>query len=198
MNVTTRRRLNLGLTTQGPDPEVPARRPSGPVLTAREQRVKDILLKELRQLNHRRDWDQALTPAERERLEHTLDVAYIDRELAITRKELRSVAKSTWLTLFPLLMVTFPFVITWWLGVLWFALLLILPWYVSRTRRASLRRRLFIYQALRELSDADELGIALDRITLEADALIARFTDHDLAPRRSSRPTNSTISEVRL
>jgi hypothetical protein len=47
-------------------------------------------------------------------------------------------------------------------------------------QRNSLRRKLFIYEALRELSDADEIDVILDRASREADQLIEQIVQREL------------------
>ncbi len=51
----------------------------------------------------------------------------------------------------------------------------------SVRQRDALRRKLYIYEALRALSDADELDVVLSRAAEQADALIARIVDAELA-----------------
>jgi hypothetical protein len=48
-----------------------------------------------------------------------------------------------------------------------------------QTRKA-IRRRLFIYEALRELSDADDEGVELTEAVAQADLLIDRITALEL------------------
>ncbi|MEM6646083.1 MAG: hypothetical protein AAF730_07510, partial [Bacteroidota bacterium] len=152
------------------------------VLTRREQRVKDILLKELMKLNRGEITNgEGLTYDQRQHIKENLTIDYIDKQIAHLRKTLRwfqpfvavlvvlfayqvvSGALEAWqspdpmafflLALVALNMVLFPFSV------------------------AAHRRKLFIFEALRELTNADEVDVLLDDATREADALIQRIVD---------------------
>jgi len=155
------------------------------VLTRREQRVKDILLKELMKFNRGEITNgEGLTYDQRQHIKENLTIDYIDKQIAYLRKTLRwfqpfvavlvvlfayqvvSGSLEAWqspdpmaffmLALVALNMVLFPFTV------------------------AAHRRKLFIFEALRELTNADEVDVLLDDATREADALIQRIVDREL------------------
>lgn len=161
-------------------------RPPGAGLTRRERRVKAILLKELQKLSK----GTGLTYKEHQKLRKTLDVTFIDAELATMRKQLR---------MYPLLIgvvaVAFGlfFGFQFWTAaasgtLAWDSFFLLLPvvsgalspWIQAR----SIRRKIFIYEALRELSDAEDEGVQLDESVRLADLLIDRIVEAEEAAAR--------------
>ncbi|MEO0559349.1 MAG: hypothetical protein AAF170_14325 [Bacteroidota bacterium] len=170
--------------------EVPPARPPGAGLTRRERRIKAILLKELEALNGKTNtWT---TAQERKHLFEGLDVAFIDREIAKMERRLRP---RPWVTI-PLAFVTIAYPAFYIGGALgeplgWetaFEIFLglampaslIFSWVMSRKAQ---QRRLWIYQALRELSDAEDEGRQLDESVRVADLLIDRIVAaEDAAP----------------
>jgi len=159
-------------------------RPPGAGLSLRERRVKAILLKELK----RATGGAGLSYAEHQKLVKTLDVAFIDAELAKMRKQIRS---------YPYLPLAFyvPFTVYCMgalLGVfssssseLWLWTMLLIHGSsavaVPLTLHRALRRKIFIYEALRELSDVDEADVTLDDTLKRADLLIDRIVERELA-----------------
>lgn len=154
------------------------------VLTKRERRVKDVLLKELARMNTSEIGASGLTYSQRQHLEKNLSVAYLDKEIGGLRKKLALLSKSIGpVALVTLIMIA---VVAWsaWGGVSWtpliqalgpIALLVIIP-----VQQRALRRKLFIYEALRELTDADEADVLLDAATRNADALIQRIVEREI------------------
>ncbi|MEM1126364.1 MAG: hypothetical protein AAGI71_06910 [Bacteroidota bacterium] len=173
-------------------PEAPAL-----AMTTREQRVRQRLLAALRQVNRKLAWSEDLTYKEKQYLDKTLDPAYIEDELRRMRSGLRLQGVGAALALAlglpgALLAMGISGAIA-----LTCALVMGLGGTLLAFRSAEwtspfgnarhLRHRLFIYESLYDLSGADEQDVVLDRVIREADALIARFTDHDLTydlPRR--------------
>ncbi|GAB5536702.1 MAG: hypothetical protein Rubg2KO_29510 [Rubricoccaceae bacterium] len=172
-------------------------RPPGAGLTRRERRIKAILLKELETLNGKTNtW---ITSQERKHLFEGLDVAFIDREIEKMERQLRP---RPWLTLsLALLALIYPvFYIGTSLGEpfgwkvafdIFFGLAmpaaLIFSWVMSRRAK---QRRLWIYQALRELSDAEDEGRQLDESVRLSDVLIDRIVAaEDAAPLYRIRPS---------
>ena len=169
----------------------PDRQP-GAGLTRRERRVKAILLKELERMNG--EGKQWISYQERRKLFDTLDVDFIDREIATMERRLRP---RPWLTVpLALLALAYPGVyiggavgepLSWATGlqvVLGLAMPASLAFSWVAGRRA-LRRRLWIYQALRELSDAEDEGVQLDESVRLADLLIDRIVDADESAART-------------
>jgi hypothetical protein len=146
-------------------------------LTRRERRVKEILLKELKKLA---SW-QGLTYAEKQHIEKRLNVEFLDREIANLKKHIRWMKRGTPVILLYAAFYTY-FVLRpdSWLSFALSAVLLLVyslsPFFLAR----SIRRKLFIYEALRELSDADEIDVVLDRAAREADELIDRIVAREL------------------
>ncbi|CAN5506907.1 hypothetical protein BH23BAC4_BH23BAC4_13410 [soil metagenome] len=159
-------------------------RPPGAGLSARERRVKAILLKELKRTTQ----GVGLTYNERQKLEKTLGVAFIDAELDKMRKGIR------WIPYIPIAL--FAPLAAAYLG----AILGLIsmsqsePWLwgmllihgasavgVPVSLHRALRRKIFIYEALRELSDADEADVFLDDTVRNADLLIDQIVDRELA-----------------
>ena len=162
----------------------PASRPAPTGLTRRERRVKAILLKELETLSGTgTTWTSY---QERKKLFDTLDIAFIDREIEKMRKQLRP---RPWLVglgaVFGVAYVGLrlaPHVgepLSWFAGLDVLITLLLPVAMVSSFvfRRKATRRRLWIYQALRELSDAEDEGVQLDESVRLADLLIDRILD---------------------
>ncbi|GAB5521322.1 MAG: hypothetical protein RhofKO_35730 [Rhodothermales bacterium] len=155
------------------------------VLTKRERRVKDILLKELAKMNRGEFGTSGLSYAQRKHLEQGLSIEYLDRELASIERQhklMRTVvAPLTAALSFGIL------VLSWlsWDGWSWsmlvqaVALCSLLVTIPLQYRAA--RRKRFIYEALRELTDADEVDVLLDRATLDADALIQKIVERELS-----------------
>lgn len=151
-----------------------------PALTAREEKVRRILLKELDRMGGSLG---GLSYVEKQRLEKTLDVEFLDAEIAKVRKVLRYGKRIVRVAL-PLAAVAVLVGLGVWLmegtfsvNLLLFPLYLLTPYFAVK----SARRKLFIYEALRELAGADEADVLLDRATRDADALIRRIVDRELA-----------------
>ena len=163
----------------------PEERPPA-ALTRRERKVKAILLKELERLNGKQ-WGSGLTYAEKQHLDKTLSVDYIDEELAKMRKQQRWLPRLLWGTAAVFVLLA---AIGLWDAfvrggpVEWEDLVFVLPAISGIIspfiQLRALRRKIFIYEALRELSDADEVDVTLDRVVREADALIERIVDREL------------------
>lgn len=201
LSLTAERRAQEPSATTPPEKTL-GRRPGTPpkqrpaALTRRERRIKAILLKELERMNGKQ-FGAGLTYAEKQHLEKTLSPAFIDQELDKMRRQLQ------WLPRVlgggALVLVLINTVDLWlaytggtlvWTDVLLLlstSLLLIMPFIQVR----SLRRKIWIYEALRELSDAEEMDVTLGQVAAEADALIERIVDRelDLDARMPARPT---------
>ena len=157
----------------------PLARTPGSGLTLRERRVKKILLKELEKISNK-DFGGGLSYNEKQKLVKTLDVDYIDAELAkMDAMEDRIRAGFKW--------VGIPFAVfavglaTYYLATgqpleSVFPILypLLFGFTFVQTLRANRRRR-WIYEALRELSDADDMDIQLPESVALADLLIDRL-----------------------
>lgn len=157
-----------------------------PALTRRERRVKDILLQELAKFNLNDLGASGLSYAQKQHLEKNLNVAFIDKELELIHKKLgqgRLALKGIWsLIALGLLLVAWSYVqgaafewpqLTWLIAI---ASGIAAPAIQMR----SLQRKRFIYEALRELSGADEVDIILDKAARDADSLIRRIVDREL------------------
>ena len=168
----------MGRTGDGRRP-LAAARPPGAGLTRRERRIKDILVKELEKLQQ----GQGLTYVEKQKLVKTLDVAFIDAELAKMRKRVRQ---------FPLALGALVAIAA--VGILaafaadvasgsavWsdgFAFLSLLPAALAPAlQQKAIQRKIWIYEALRELSDAEEMDVQLPDSVALADLLIDRIVD---------------------
>lgn len=167
-------------------------------LTRRERKVKQLLLRELTRMSN----CGALSYAEIQHLDKTLSVDFIDRELAKMQKHMRwtrwamvaglVVAAGAGVASLVSLLV-FGAAFEWmthlylpvWLGTMAIG---------QRVQLRSLRRKQFIYEALRELSDADEIDVTLGRVAREADALIERIVQQDLDFERTLAPRSAAIS----
>ena len=151
-------------------------RPPGAGLTLRERRIKKILLKELEKLSQ----GTGLSYNERQRLDKTLDVDYIDAELAKMDKTDALMRKvGLWLML-PLAMaaagvVVWSFATGQPLDALFPALTPALLLVTHSLQKKANSRRRWIYEALRELSDADDLDVQLPESVALADLLIDRL-----------------------
>ena len=156
----------------------------GSGLTRRERRVKAILLEELERMHKRGgSW---VSYQERQRLFKDLDVAFIDREMAKMERQLRS---RPWVyglgALFYAALVAFNVFehlgnLLTWSAVIDVGLSLALVASMAAAATSSYRatqRRLWIYQALRELSDAEDEGVQLDESVRLADLIIDRIID---------------------
>ncbi len=181
-------RLTPSATPLGTAPASGASAPTGSGLTRRERRVKAVLLKELERMHKGgKSW---ISYQERHKLFKTLDVAFIDRETAKMERQLR---KRPWLVG---LVGSFYLALVWskvlthlgdpltWSAGLDIGLGLALAASMAATMVSSYRatrRRLWIYQALRELSDAEDEGVQLDESVRLADLLIDRIIDQEQA-----------------
>ncbi|NNE36384.1 MAG: hypothetical protein HKN13_14200 [Rhodothermales bacterium] len=162
-------------------------------LTRRERKVRNLLLRELRKLGDSR----LLSYAEIHHLEKRLSVDFIDRELQKMHKQYRT---SRWLWLayvivFGLQSILFiskgtTFAIT--MAIASIAMGGLGPFFMRR----AVRRKIFIYEALRELAGADEAGVTLDQAVRDADELISRIVDRELAA-DDTLPAR-TIGRIRL
>jgi hypothetical protein len=150
-------------------------------LTRRERKVKDMLLRELKRVN---SW-QGLSYLEKQNIEKRLDPSFLDKEIEKLKKQMRWAKRATPFILLYGVFYAFitidgpPSAETMWQYLLVGLLLagyLVAPF----VQRNSLRRKLFIYEALRELSDADEIDVILDRASREADQLIEQIVQREL------------------
>ena len=174
--------LSKSLGRTGSPGRTPGSRGTG--LTRRERKVKAVLLKELERMHKGgKTW---VSYQEREKLFEALDVGFIDREIAKMEHQLRprpvlvGVVAAIGVTAIALKVATHagePF--TWWAAfdvVLWTGWLISMAYGFDQSRKAT-QRRLWIYQALRELSDADDEDVQLDESVRLADLLIDRIID---------------------
>ena len=166
---------------------------TGPALTAREERVRRLLMRELDGMNRRFKVEKTWAgKQEREGLAR-LDVAYLDAQIG----KMRRLLEHPWrlraaFFLLPAVLVVFllgesmaglDYSSAWGLWLRLGALAFNLAfgsWAYGQATQA-LRRKLYIYEALRALSDADETDVILSRATEQADALIARIVAAELA-----------------
>lgn len=170
----------------------PAPRPAPSGLTRRERRIKAILLKELETLGG--GGSSWVSYEERKKLFDTLDVAFIDREIAKMERQLRP-RPVLYGLLAAFLVVSVAVRMGGHVGdpLSWAAALdlffgLAVPISVGATfvyGRKATRRRLWIYQALRELSDAEDEDLRLDESVRLADLLIDRIVDAEEAAART-------------
>ncbi len=166
-------------------PTATASAPKGDGLTRRERKVKAILLQELNKINgSTKTW---AAYKERKHLADTLDVAYIDREMARMERDLRRRSPLVWFLPVYLMLLIGDIGQIADVGLTWSTALNLLviilgavgiAGSVVYNRRAT-QRRLWIYQALRELSDADDEGVQLDESVRLADLLIDRIIDQE-------------------
>lgn len=155
-------------------------------LTRRERKVKDILLKELNRM-HARSGMGGLSYSEKQHLQKGLNVEFIDRELENMLKQRQWLGKLKRFGLFMAAAVVIAGLVSLFLGYefsgfmhVYLPLYCVLAALTTMISLRSLQRKQFIYEALRELSDADELDVTLDRITQQADALIQKIVDREL------------------
>lgn len=169
-----------------------ADRKPGAGLTRRERRIRSILLKELEKMHKgSKTW---ISYQERKNLSETLDVGFIDREIAKMERQLRPrpVLVGAMLAFFVVFAglkvathVGEP--LSWWaaldvaVGFGW----PLSMWAAYAISRKALQRRLWIYQALRELSDAEDEGVQLDESVRLADLLIDRIVEAEDAAART-------------
>ena len=154
----------------------------GEGLTLRERRVKQILLKELEKIGGK-TWE---AHKEQKSLAAHLDVAFIDREIAKMEQGLRKWPKAA-VAFFALsavygvslLVQVVMEPLTWFsLAQLVCGLAVIASAvYGPIAQRRATERRLWIYQALRELSDADDIDVQLPESVALADLLIDRIVE---------------------
>lgn len=157
-----------------------------PALTRRERRVKDILLKELGKFNLNDLGASGLSYAQKQHLEKNLNVAFIDKELARMEKGQRTLKMFLALGLGMAAVMTVAMVAMWiggkafeWIELSWLAMVLSAV-ASPLVQLRSLQRKRFIYEALRELSGAEEVGVVLDKAARDADDLIRRIVDREL------------------
>jgi hypothetical protein len=149
-------------------------------LTRRERKVKQILLKELERMN---SW-QGFSYLERQKIVKRLDVEFLDKEIERMKSQIRWAKRATPIAVlygvfYAVWVIDLPRATDWWaivFGLLILAGYSIAPFLGIR----SIRRKLFIYEALRELSDAEEIDVILDRAAREADALIDQIVKREL------------------
>ena len=129
------------------------------------------------------EWKR-LTYSEKQHLEKRLDVEWIDREVEKFRKQIRwsgwtrNIVAPIVAGMFGVgvyLLVTDNFAVGH-IQMLISPLYLLGPIFGIR----ALQRKVFIYEALRELSDADEIDAVLDQSVRDADELIRRIADQEL------------------
>ena len=169
----------------------PDRQP-GAGLTRRERRVKAILLKELEKMSG--EGKRWISYQERKKLFDTLDVDFIDREIAKMERQLRP--RPVWTAVLAVIGLAYPIFyiggavgepLSWWTALdvllgLAMPVSLVASWTMSRK---ATQRRLWIYQALRELSDAEDEGRQLDESVRLADLLIDRIVDAEESAART-------------
>lgn len=157
------------------------------MMTRREKMVKKALLKELRRMSGG-DTLGGLSYAEKQYLEKTLDVDFIDRELEKMAQQKRLI-DGTMKVFIALSVLAVLFVV----GSLLAGMAFEAHWHVllplviiactavgMPVQQHFLRRRRFLYEALRELSNADEKDIPLSRALEQADALIEQIVDREI------------------
>ncbi len=161
-----------------------------PALTEREEKVRRILLKELGGLNASTNGADGLSYVERQKLEKTLDVDYLDAEIKKVEGQLKHVG---WfkngiiiLSIVSVLAIVFALYSGADLSSLIAVLSLPMSLWAGFATLKALQRRLFILEALRALSDADEMDVVLDRVTLDADRLISEITQRALSAESSA------------
>ncbi|MBO6574865.1 MAG: hypothetical protein JJ976_05570 [Rhodothermales bacterium] len=172
----------FGRVRANPDTIGSPRRDDG--LTRRERRVKDLLLRELKKYSDSR----LLSYKEVQNLEKELNVEWIDEQLAKMQKHLKQGPVAFGLgSLFYLILGVMNFLDFQGGGsgaiisMFWIAAAIAAGIIGPIAVRRSLRRKIFIYEALRELAGADEAGVTLDRAVRDADQLISRIVDMELA-----------------
>ncbi len=154
----------------------PLARTPGSGLTLRERRIQKILLKELEKLSQ----GSGLSYNERQKLLKTLDVDYIDAELAKMDKT-DALMRTVRLWLMVPLAAAAAGVTIWALATgqpldaLFPALTPALLLVTHTLQIKANQRRRWIYEALRELSDADDMDVHLPESVALADLLIDRL-----------------------
>lgn len=152
-------------------------------LTRRERRVKEMLLRELRKTSD----SKMLSYNEIQHLEKRLNPEFIGKELAKIRKQIRFLPKL--IAVAGLVMVVgFGFLLweqfTTSEGLRWRDVVFLLPILSGilspLVQRKALQRKLFIYEALYELSEANEMDVTLSRVAEEADLLIDKIVEREL------------------
>lgn len=168
-------------------------------LTKRERKVRDLLLRELKKSSD----GQLLSFEEIQNLKKTLNVAWIDEKLEKMRRELRVTPRSIqWGALVYGILAVLNFVDAQGAGAgalisfFWLAAAIGIGIIGPIATRRSIRRKMFIYEALRELAGPEEAGVELDEAVRQADDLIARIVDLELAA-EAKTPAKS-IGRVRV
>ncbi len=164
-------------------------------LTAREERVRHILIQELSSVNAVLEGfgHKGLSYAEKQHIEKRLDVDYLDREIAQMKRALHATAR---LKPWAIGLVAVCAALFAWRVVAgdWsqFLTLAILPFITINlvVVNRSVRRRLYIFEALRALSDADEIDVILDKATRDADRLIEQIVARELEAEKRFGPSN--------
>lgn len=155
-----------------------------PSLTEREEKVRRILLKELGGLNENLNATNGLSYVEKKRLAETLDVTYLEREIERMKRDLRfaPLLQRGIVVLLSVATAALTVAIARQASLVPLIALLGLPailWSAFKSTQA-LRRRLYIFEALHALSDADESDVVLSRAVEDADRLIAEVTQRAL------------------
>lgn len=168
-------------------------------LTRRERKVKDLLLRELKKSAD----GKLLSFEEIQNLEKTLNVEWIDEQLQKMRKDLKLHPRTIqWGALVYGILAVLNLVDASGAGqgaiisLFWLAAAVILGLVAPAMAKRSIQRKVFIYEALRELAGPDEAGVTLDRAVRDADSLIARIVDMELAA-EAEKPAKS-IGRVRV
>lgn len=181
-------------------PSRPALKPANSGLTRRERKVKDLLLREL----GKRKGLTTLSYAEIQNLEKSLNVAWIDQQLGRMRTMYRAtpwlwpayallMGANGFLALQDALNAGSPVMVG--LGCILALSLIGVGVGAPLFQRRALRRKIFIYEALRELAGAGEAGVTLSEAVEQADELIARIVDMELAA-EAEKPAK-TIGRIR-
>ncbi len=167
-------------------------------LTKRERKVKHLLLRELKKSTD----TNLLSYDEIQHLQKTLDVDWVDAQLAKMRAELKSHPRMIhWAAAIYGILAVLNLVDSQGSGQ---GAIISLVWLVAAigvgflgpiAARRSIRRKVFIYEALRELAGPDEAGVTLDQAVRDADDLITRIVDMELAA-EAKKPAKS-IGRVR-
>ncbi len=163
-------------------------RAAGAGLTRRERRVQEILLKELETMNSR-DFGGGLSYNEIQKLKKTLDVDYIDAELATMETRDRWIQKALGWVGIPVALAavataTYQFATGQPFDALFPTLYAPLFFVSLVVQSKSNKRRRWIYQALRELSDAEDEDVQLPESVALADLLIDRIVAQEASAAR--------------
>ncbi len=164
-------------------------RPAGAGLTRRERRIQAILLKELEKINGS-DLGGGLSYNEIQKLKKTLDVDYIDAELAKMDKRDRQLQKVTWWVGVPVALAAvatavYQFATGQPFDAIFPTLYAPLFCVSLLVQSKSNKRRRWIYEALRELSDAEDADVQLPESVALADLLIDRIVEAEDAAART-------------